>query len=199
MRTYLTFLLFLLLGTSVSLAGNRYVGVSKCKSCHKREKAGAQYGIWSKGEHVKAFQSLGTPEARKLAVKLGFQTNPQEEKACLVCHLKSQYDEEGNQRPESMFFTRYKRSDGVQCEDCHGPGEKYVKKKIMKRITYQEGGAAKSATAKETGLWVPDEQTCRECHAKEARLGGTVYRNPTFQDFDYQKRLKEIAHPIPSK
>ena len=192
-------LLLLLLSTSLAVAADRYVGASKCKSCHKKEKDGAQYMIWSRGKHIKALQTLKTPKARVLAKRLGFKTNPQEEKACLVCHLKSQYDEKGNQRPASMFLMKYKKRDGVQCEDCHGPGERYIKKRIMKRITYQEGGAAKSVTAKETGLWVPDENICKQCHTKEITLNGTVYRNPTFQDFDYQKRRKEIAHPIPKK
>ncbi len=199
MKIYLTLLLLLLFGASATLAENRYVGASKCKSCHKKKKAGAQYGIWSKGEHVKALKTLGTSEARELAEKMGLKTAPQEEKACLVCHLKSQYDERGNRRPALMFLKKYKKEDGVQCEDCHGPGQRYVKKKTMKKITYQEGGAANSATAKETGLWLPDEKVCRRCHVKEVTLGGTVYRNPTFEGFDYEERLEEIAHPIPKK
>ncbi len=182
-----------------SIGANKYVGTSKCKSCHKKKKEGEQYIIWSKGSHAKAFNVLGTPNAMELAKKMGFSTSPQSEKACLVCHAKSQFDGTGKQYAASQFGRKYKIEDGVQCEDCHGPGQKYVKKTVMKKITYKEGGAAKSATAQKAGLWVPNEDLCKQCHTSEITLGGVVYKNPTFKGFDFAKRLEEIKHPIPKK
>jgi hypothetical protein len=41
------------------------------------------------------------------------------------------------------------------------------------------------------GLIVPDQKTCTQCHTKEG--------NDFFQPFDFEKRKKEIAHPIPKK
>jgi cytochrome c peroxidase len=198
-RTTLVVVILCFFCSSILMAANRYVGATKCKSCHKKEKVGAQYIIWSKGKHVKAFKSLSTQKAVNLAKQLGINTPPQKEKACLICHVKSQYDENGKAHPKTMFFKKYKKTDGVQCEDCHGPGEKYVKKKIMKKIRYKEGGAAKSATAKKTGLWVPDEKTCKQCHVAEIKIGGVVYKNPSFKDFDFAIRIKEVQHPIPKK
>ncbi|MBT4289403.1 MAG: hypothetical protein HOD92_18920 [Deltaproteobacteria bacterium] len=198
-KTVLMLVFICLYGVSVAVAANTYVGALKCKSCHRKDKVGAQYGIWSKGKHAQAFEALSSPKAKKFAQKLGFSTDPQKEKACLVCHVKSQYDEKGKAHPASFFGKKYKIEDGVQCEDCHGPGQKYVKKKIMKKIKYKEGGAAKSATAKKMGLWVPNEKVCKACHTPEIKLGGVVYKNPTYKDFDFAKRFEEIKHPIPKK
>jgi hypothetical protein len=191
--------LTVLFGFASAASANNYVGVGTCKMCHKSKRSGAQHKIWTKRAHAKAFESLATAEAKQYAAKLGFKTAPQEEKACLICHVKSKYDENGNERPASFFSRKYQADDGVQCEDCHGPGSKYRKKKTMKTITYTEGGAASSPTAKKTGLWVPDEKLCKQCHSPSVTIGGVVYKNPTFKGFDYAKRLDEIKHPIPQK
>jgi len=199
LKAVVIFIIFCFCGTTLSMATNRFVGASKCKSCHKKEKVGAQYVIWSKGKHVKAFDTLGTPKAIALAKKIGINTAPQKEKACLICHVKSQYDENGKEHPATLYLKKYKISDGVQCEDCHGSGRKYAMLKTMKKITYKEGGAAKSVTAKNTGLLFPDENTCKQCHVAEIKMGGVVYKNPSFKDFDFSKRIQEIQHPIPRK
>ena len=40
------------------------------------------------------------------------------------------------------------------------------------------------------GLVEPDEKTCKKCHNEES---------PSYKPFDYKKRVKEIAHPVPKK
>ncbi len=68
--------------------------------------------------------------------------------------------------------------EGVQCEVCHGPGEKYKDVKIMKD----------KALAVQNGLIVPDEKTCLSCHNNKAA--------PTFKEgaWDYNKYYGEIKH-----
>lgn len=197
LKTALILIILCFLGAPLLMASNKYVGVLKCKSCHKKEKVGAQFSVWSKGKHAQAFKTLSTSKAKELAKQLGINTPPQKEKACLICHVKSQFDDKGQKHPAALFQKKYKIADGVQCEDCHGPGEKYVKKKIMKKIRYKEGGAAKSATAKKTGLWEVNEETCKQCHVAEIKIGGVVYKNPSYKGFDFSKRIKEVQHPIP--
>ena len=198
MRSVIILLFLCFFSMSTSWATNSYVGASKCKSCHKKKKSGEQYPIWTKGSHFKAFKTLGTKKAIDMAKEMGLSNPPQKEKACLICHTKSQFDENGKARPAKQFGKKYKAKEGVQCEDCHGPGKKYVKKKTMKAIT-REGGVAKSATAKKTGLWVPNENTCKQCHTAEVTIGGVAYKNPSFKSFDFAKRAEEIKHPIPKK
>ncbi|NOZ61445.1 MAG: hypothetical protein GXO74_07160, partial [Calditrichaeota bacterium] len=38
----------------------KYVGVKKCKMCHKGAKKGQIYETWMKAKHAKAFETLGT-------------------------------------------------------------------------------------------------------------------------------------------
>jgi len=178
-------------------AENKFVGAKKCKACHKKKKQGEQFKIWSKSNHSKAFKSLSKPGAKKLAAKVGVSGDPTKAKECLVCHTATKYDSNGNTRAAKMFGKKYKATDGVQCEDCHAAGGRYWKKKVMKKIT-KEGGGNKSATAKKTGLVIPDKKACQRCHAAETKIGGVVYKNPTFKDFDFEKRLAEVAHPVPN-
>ena len=79
---------------------------------------------------------------------------------------------------------KYKVEDGVGCESCHGPGGDYYKKKVIKAIYSgkQDG--------KTLGLIEPDEKTCKKCHNEES---------PSYKPFDFKKRVKEIAHPVPKK
>lgn len=105
------FVLFLVLGCFFTLLGlNRdendeptFVGVNKCKICHKSEKSGNQYGKWKDGKHSQAYQDVVGKDAK-----------------CLKCH--SPYEED---KPEL-------KEDGVGCEACHGAGSKYKSYSIMK-------------------------------------------------------------------
>ncbi len=198
LSAFLIFFVGLVAFTTPTLfAENAFVGADKCKSCHKSKKQGEQYKIWSSSKHAQAFKTLATPKAKELAQKFGVTGDPQKAKECLICHTKPMYDSQGKDRPAEMFGKKFDQKDGVQCEDCHNAGEKYWKKKVMKQI-HEEGGAGKSETAKKTGLNFPNEKTCIQCHVAETKIGGVVYRNPTFKAFDFEKRFKEIAHPIPN-
>ena len=188
--------LLMLFSSQLLFADFSFVGVGKCKACHKKKKKGEQYKIWSNSAHAKAFESLASPKSKELAATVGVSGEPQTSKECLVCHTSPKYDASGKERPAKMFGKKFKMEEGVQCESCHGPGEKYRKKKVKKKIA-KEGGAAKSKTAKEAGLLFPDEQSCRHCHAPQIEIGGITYKNPTFKDFNFSERMAEIAHPIP--
>ena len=41
----------------------QYVGAGKCKTCHKKELIGNQYGAWEKMKHSKAFETLKEDKA----------------------------------------------------------------------------------------------------------------------------------------
>jgi len=178
---------------STGAAENKYVGISGCAKCHKKEKQGAQLKIWQDSKHAEAYKALGTAEAKKRAKTVGVTGDPQKSEACLICHTT------GYGSPKSQFDKKFKISDGVQCESCHGAGEKYKKKKIMKAIFDESGRDNKgdSPTAKKTGLIFPDENTCKTCHAKEITFNGKTYKNPSYEEFDFKKRQDEIKHPVP--
>ncbi len=158
-------------------AQHKYVGVGKCKTCHKSKRSGQQYQIWQKSKHSKAYATLSSAESKKIAKEKGLG-DPQKAPQCLKCHITA-YNADKN-----LLGKRYKMEDGVGCESCHGPGGDYYKKKVMKAI--YEG----KQDGKAVGLIKPDEKTCKKCHNEES---------PSYKPFDFKKRIKEIAHPVLKK
>lgn len=173
----------------------KYVGVKTCSKCHKKKKQGEQYKIWLASDHAQAYETLGGGKAKKKAATLGISGNPQRAEACLICHTT------GSGEPKSRFDRKFKISNGVQCETCHGAGSLYKKKKIMKQI-YKERGPhrkGKSPTAEETEARRPNEKTCTRCHAKQITWKGKTFKNPSYKPFNFKERFDKIKHPVPSR
>ncbi len=173
----------------------KYVGVKKCATCHKKKKQGKQLAIWKKSKHSKTFQVLASKKAKTRAAKMGVSGNPQQAEACLVCHTTSVGIE------KSQMGKRFKIENGVQCETCHGAGSLYRKKKVMKAIFKERGLARKgdSPTAKKTGMLIASKNTCKRCHVKEIQVNVKTFKNPSFKPFNFKKRWKKIAHPVPAR
>ncbi len=167
----------LFLAGLAAAADNTYVGVKKCKMCHKKPEQGEQFGIWEKSGHANAFATLATDEAKAEAAKLGID-DPQTAPECLKCHVPAfaVLDDLANQK--------ITLEEGVSCESCHGAGSGYFKKKTMKGIT---AGEIDGATV---GLMEITEEVCTVCHTAEG--------NSFYQEFDFEARVKDIAHPIPA-
>ncbi len=152
---------------------HEYVGAKKCSICHKTPKQGEQYPKWQESRHSKAFEVLGTAEAKAAGAKLGV-TDPQKDGKCLKCHSTA-YGHTTDRVAQAIPV-----EEGVSCESCHGPGKDYMKMSVMKD----------RAAAAAAGLKIPDEKTCLGCHNAE---------NPFNKPFNYQERLEKIKHPIPGK
>jgi len=152
-----------------------FIGVAKCKMCHKKERKGLQYEIWRGSAHSNAYKLLGTPEALEVAKKIGIE-NPQEDPNCLRCHTA------GYDAPPELRGKRFKITEGVGCEACHGAGGDYYKSRVMK------GLRAGTIEPTSVGLIKPDESTCRTCHNSDS---------PTPIEFDFKEMWAKIAHPIP--
>jgi len=176
-------------------ADAKFQGVDGCtKACHKKEKDGDQKGVWMKSGHSKAYKALASKEAKEKAAKLGVSGDPQKAENCLVCHTT------GFGEPASRFDKKFDIADGVQCEACHGAGEKFRKKSIMKKIREERGPDHKgeSATAKELGLILPTEKDCKRCHVPEINWNGKTFNNPSYKEFDFKKYFEKMKHPVPS-
>ena len=193
-KTYLKFSLSLLLFTLILLPIEvlartpkrfNFVGVEFCEMCHKKKELGDQYHVWTNTAHSKAFYTLGTPEAKEIAAKLGIN-DPQQSGKCLRCHATGHALTDGKEVEDLTL------EDGVQCESCHGPGEEYMYLEVMENLE----------EAKKMGLVMPTEETCRKCHNSESPTynpkrdatpdGKTV-------DFYYPERKKMIDHHKPVK
>ncbi len=174
-------------------AKNRYVGVKKCKKCHGSKDKGDQHKAWKKMKHANAFKVLASPEAKKVGKKLGV-ANPQTSKKCLKCH------ETGYGKAAGEFSKTFKKQMGVQCESCHGPGQKHFKVRFreeQERDGGGDGGWDDDGGGGDVLLSLPrgelgavNAKVCKGCHNKDS---------PSFKKFDYAERCKEIAHLDPRK
>jgi len=120
----------------------KYVGVKMCAPCHRGAAKGSQADIWEKSAHAKAYKTLETPEADKIAKEKGITTAAKDSPACLKCH------------------TVGGGKEGVTCEACHGPGSEYKSMPVMK-------DRAKAIAA---GLILAsnDPKVCETCHNAES-------------------------------
>jgi hypothetical protein len=86
-----------------------YVGVAKCRDCHKTEKQGKAYPIWEASKHAQSFNILKTETAKTEA---GEQKPPQQSPACLKCHAPL------HEKAKDVCRGHHLRG-------CHGPGGLY--------------------------------------------------------------------------
>ncbi|MBI3273261.1 MAG: cytochrome C554 [Planctomycetes bacterium] len=154
-------------------SGPKYLGVDKCKDCHKAKTKGDQYGQWTESKHARAFESLASDEARKIAKEKGV-ADPQKAPECLKCHVTA------FGIAKERLGDKFKLEQGVQCEACHGPGGDYFKMEVMKD----------REKAKANGLVLPTEAVCVTCHNKNS---------PTFKSFDFKAEFDQVKHPLPAK
>ena len=154
-----------------------YMGVAKCKTCHKSASAGEQFPIWEKSGHAGAFATLASDASKKIAAEKGIE-DPQKAAECLSCHVT------GHGVDAKFFGEKFDATMGVQCEACHGAGGDYVKMSVMKAIT---GGETEGASV---GLVRPTADDCKTCHND---------KSPTFKEFDFEKALAAIGHNLPAE
>jgi excinuclease UvrABC ATPase subunit len=172
---YYFFILFLFPLTSALAQGNfTYIGAEACGMCHKTEKQGSQLTIWQNSAHAKAFETLKTEEADRIAMEKGFNEPAAKTWECLKCHVT------GFNLDATMLGKKFKVEDGVQCETCHGPGSAYKDMKVMKDRNL----------AIEKGLIVHDklEDFCISCHNEES---------PTYVEMDFNEAWEKIRHDVP--
>lgn len=174
--TVITLALALVFGVSSMLnAQNKYVGVKQCSMCHKTDKQGKQFDIWSKSKHAGAFKTLGTPAADKIAADKGFKTKAAETPECLGCHTVT--------ADAKMFDASFDVKDGVQCESCHGAGSAYKNMAVMK--DHAKAVAAGMTEFKDAAAI---EAKCKTCHNE---------KSPTAKKFDFAAAWKSIEHKVP--
>ncbi len=168
---------------SSASAEHDYVGVAKCRTCHKKDLIGNQYSVWQQGPHARAFETLASEASQAIAVQRGIEGPAQEAAECLECHSTA------HGVPAERQAYPLDAALGVQCESCHGPGRDYRKKTVM--------SDRDEAVAK--GLWDADASLCVTCHNE---------RSPTFDPeryvvhggtsgFDFDQAVARIRHAIP--
>jgi hypothetical protein len=161
-----------------------YVGVKTCGICHKKDETGNQLAKWQASPHAKAFEVLGTPEAKEAGKKLGVD-NPQTSGKCLKCHSTA-YN-----FTETVATEKIKPEDGVTCESCHGAGKNFMKKSVMEN---REQAIA-------AGLIYPATKQCTLCHNDQNPMWKAdryTTKDGKKVGFDEEQAVAKIAHPDPA-
>lgn len=156
------------------VAAYKYVGVDKCAACHKGDAKGKQLEIWQDSKHSQAYKNLQTADADKIAKDKGFNTPAAETPQCIKCHVL------GKDIDPAELEDTFDKTQGVQCETCHGPGSEYKKLSIMKD----------KQQAMDNGLIIHTEKEafCTTCHNQDS---------PTFKSFNYEESWAKIKHTKP--
>lgn len=162
----------------------KLISVKKCAMCHKKDDKGNQYGKWQAMGHSKAYELLGTEEAKAVGAKLGIE-NPQASGKCLKCHSTAYFFTEELQTEE------VKPENGVSCQSCHGPGSDYRKKSIMENL--------EEAIA--NGMVHPaKEKSCTLCHNDTSptwKPDRYTLSSGETTGFDVKQAYEKIKHKRP--
>lgn len=149
--------------TSVMPPSHKSLGVASCASslCHgavEPWKASAvlqnEYITWSrKDKHARAYTVLLNERSREIMKKLGAAEPAHESKLCLDCHAH-------NPAP-AQRGPQFQISDGVGCEGCHGPSERWIRSHVEPGATHARNLAHGLYPS---GQDVPRAQLCLSCH-----------------------------------
>jgi cytochrome c553 len=167
-------------GSGRAAADNKYIGADKCKSCHGSADTGDQYGHWKAMKHAKAFETLASEEAKKLAASKSI-ADPQKADECVRCHVTA------FGVPEDQIKKGFDRTMGVQCEACHGPGEQHMKARFA--AAAKSDAAAAEIPAGEI-VTLPPMTLCVQCHNEQS---------PNYKPFCYHEFNAQIRHLNPKK
>lgn len=158
-----------------------YLGAKSCQKCHFKE-----YGSWQKTRMARAFDTLKPDAAVEAKTEAGLDPKKDytREAKCLSCHTTG-YGKPGGYPAlvEGKAWTpeekeRAARMEGVGCEDCHGPGEKYSPYK-------KDHKDYKWADIAKLGAVHPVESTCTTCHNAQS---------PTYRDFKFEEQIGKDTH-----
>ena len=117
-----------------------------------------EYLTWSRTDkHARAYNVLLNERSKRIAKNLGLKQPAHEAKICLDCHA--------HVIPEERRGERFTITDGITCEGCHGPAQKWVKT----HVESDSAGAALHARNIEQGLYptsdpVARAKLCMSCH-----------------------------------
>ena len=147
-----------------ALPGHGYLGTTSCtaSNCHGGAKAGTtvgnEYTIWiQKDPHATAFTTLYSRESQQIAARLNLGPAYQAQ-VCLDCHTLNPHDFQRG------FHDLNTVQDGVTCEHCHGPAERWIEP--HKRADWKLRSEAEKASLgfRNTEDLLARTRACVECH-----------------------------------
>ncbi len=89
-----------------------------------------EYITWSRSDkHARSYSVLLNARSKEIAKKLGLPEPAHKSDLCLDCHT---HNPKPAQRGEKFQIT-----DGIACEACHGPADRWVKSHVEPEATHQ--------------------------------------------------------------
>ncbi len=158
--------------------GHKLLGPGNCASCHTK-----QNDWWSGDKHNQSASPFWDekPKNVKIAGNYGISTKDMQngQNICMDCHGTVVTGKES--KPTS---------DGVGCENCHGPGGDFIK-------THNAGGKFQAVAFTQGMRDLTNLDTraklCTDCHyITDARLIASGH--PTNANFDFIKGMDRIKH-----
>ena len=168
--SFVCFVSFVVQGVAVSAQTLPYetksmnLGVVNCASslCHGSASPWKdanilqnEYITWSRVDKhaTRAYPVLFNDRSQRIARNLGLKEPAHEAKLCLDCHAYAP--------PAAFRGERFKVADGVSCEACHGPAEKWIQSHVAPGATHADNVAH--------GLYPTNEpiaqaRLCLSCH-----------------------------------
>jgi len=142
---------------------SKFIGPGSCAatSCHGSVKpvAGSrvlqnEYSTWIvQDKHSRAFQALTGDVGERMARVLKLGVKAEESSKCLACHALY--------RPAEQQGRKYEISEGVSCENCHGPASGWLGPHTT-RTWQHEKSVALGMT--DTRNVIHRAEKCLECH-----------------------------------
>ena len=160
----------------------KYVGSKSCQKCHFKE-----YASWQKTKMAQAFNTLKPNQAAeaKQKAKLDPAKDYTKDPKCVSCHVTG-YGQPGGYPVVGKEWSEEEKlraplMEGVGCESCHGPGEKYSPYK-------KDNKEYKWADIVKLGAVHPDEKRCITCHDN---------KGPTsMSEFKFSEKIGKDTHDV---
>jgi hypothetical protein len=112
-----------------------FFGAKSCSSTSCHGGAGAnkdQYLVWSRQDyHSRAYATLTTARSARLAEALRVE-DPVQSNRCTSCHAPV------HELPRAGLSPSLKISEGVSCENCHGPAESWIRSHTRLDLSHQD-------------------------------------------------------------
>jgi hypothetical protein len=141
---------------------SKYTGPGSCSSpsCHggvqERSQSSVlqnEYSTWVvRDKHARAFASLTNPVGMRIAKNLGL-AKPDTTARCLACHALD--------IPVEQRARTFDLSDGVGCENCHGPASLWLGSHATRNWTYDKSLALGMYNTRDL---IQRSEKCLSCH-----------------------------------
>lgn len=149
-------------------------GSCAAQACHGDVRAddvfpdiwGNEVTIWiERDPHAQAFAVLSNERSQAMAQALGLSEPAYKSRECLVCHSPVDAD--------SPPADDLASADGVSCETCHGPAEKWLVEHTLRGWRGKSPAEKARRGMNDTNDLVTRAKSCTPCHVGAAEQPGT--------------------------